>query len=74
MKHLASTVILLLVAATATAQSEGNPSFVTLDVDEDNRISKDEAQADAQVAERFDEADTDRDGYLSLEEFVAVWR
>ena len=74
MKHLANTVALLLVAATASAQSERNPSFVTLDVDEDNRISREEAQADAQVAARFEEADTDRDGYLSLEEFVAVWK
>lgn len=74
MKHLANTMILLLVAAVASAQSEGNPSFVALDVDEDNRISREEAQADAQVAARFEEADTDQDGYLSLEEFIAVWK
>lgn len=74
MKHLANTALLMLFTGTVLAQSEGNPSFAELDVDEDNRVSMDEAQADSRVAARFEEADTDRDGYLSLEEFISVWK
>ncbi len=76
MKTLRSTttLILVLAAATAFAQSDSNaPSFMQLDTNEDGRISKQEAEADTRVADRFQEADTDRDGQLSLEEFTAIW-
>lgn len=76
MKTLRSTttLILMLAAAAAFAQSDSNaPSFMQLDANEDGRISKQEAEADARVADRFQETDTDSDGLLSLEEFTAVW-
>ena len=75
MKTLASTLMLMLTAGTVFAQSGSDaPSFMQIDANADGRISKEEARADARVAERFQEADTDRDGHLSLEEFSAIWR
>ena len=65
---------LLLFAGIVAAQSESTaPSFAALDADADGRISAAEAQADQRVVERFREADLDRDGYLSAEEFKAAW-
>lgn len=70
-----TTLILMMAAGMAFAQSDSDaPSFVQLDVNADGRISMEEAKADARVAERFPEADKDRDGHLSLEEFTAIWR
>ena len=75
MKTFASTLTLMLIAGSAFAQSGSDaPSFTQIDANADGRISTEEARADARVAERFQDADTDRDGYLSLEEFSAVWR
>jgi Ca2+-binding EF-hand superfamily protein len=51
----------------------GEPSFSELDVNGDGRLSKEEAQADPRVAEAFEKADADLDGYLSLKEFISIW-
>ncbi|MEM7504080.1 MAG: hypothetical protein AAF417_18710 [Pseudomonadota bacterium] len=73
MKNL-FTVVLLSLAGLAMAQSAPEePGFLQLDIDADGRLSKNEAQADARVAEKFDEADKDRDGYLNLQEFAEIW-
>ena len=65
---------LLLLAGMAFAQDEAQePDFLQLDTNADGRVSKDEAQADARVAEQFDDGDANRDGYLSVQEFVAIW-
>ena len=65
---------LLLLAGIAFAQDESQePDFLQLDTNADGRVSKDEAQADARVAEQFDAGDANRDGYLSVQEFVAIW-
>lgn len=73
MRTIAVTLFLSL-AGLALAQTEGNePDFLTLDTNADGRLSKDEAQADARVAEQFERGDEDQDGYLSVQEFVAIW-
>ena len=75
MKHAISTFLMLTAASITFAQSNPEaPSFMQLDADSDGRISKEEALADARVAERFDEADSDSDGYLSLSEFSLLQR
>jgi len=74
MKILSSSVMLMLVAAVAFAQLEsGEPSFSVLDANADGLLSPVEAEADPRVAAGFQKADTDRDGYLSLKEFVTMW-
>ncbi len=68
------TIALFSLGGLAMAQSESEePGFLQLDIDADGRLSKNEAQADARVAEKFDEADKDRDGYLNVQEFTAIW-
>lgn len=68
------TLVLFSFAGLAMAQSAPEePGFLQLDVDADGRLSKTEAQADARVAEKFEEADENRDGYLSVQEFTAIW-
>ncbi len=47
-------------------------AFRKLDTDHDGRISALEANANPKVAARFLEADKNRDGYLSLEEFRSL--
>ena len=44
-------------------------AFRKLDTDHDGRISALEANSDSKVAERFLEADKNRDGFLSAAEF-----
>jgi len=44
-------------------------TFATLDVDQDGRVSKDEAAADAALSAAFDETDTDGDGFVTEAEF-----
>ena len=74
MKLFAVGTALSLIAGLALAQDEGQgPDFLQLDTNADGRVSKEEAQADARVAEQFDDGDADRDGYLSVQEFVAIW-
>ncbi len=45
------------------------PKFAELDTNEDGRLSVEEASADPSIASRFAQADLDRSGYLSREEF-----
>jgi len=64
---------LIAMAAPALAQAD-RPSFAKLDANYDGLISRDEAQANERVAAGFDDADQDRDGSLSVEEFAAMWQ
>ena len=74
MKSVATIFFLALLAAAAPALSESEvPSFAMLDANSDGFISRDEARADERVAAAFADADQDRDGYLSAEEFAAIW-
>lgn len=75
MKAIGSTLILMLAAGSALAKSDTEqPNFIQLDTDSDGRISKEEAKADSRVAKRFQEADANGDGYLTLDEFSDIWR
>jgi hypothetical protein len=49
-------------------------SFGYLDTDKDARVSPAEAKADWVVAQGFDAADTNKDGYLDKGEFAALGR
>lgn len=73
MKKVISTCVLMFGVTAAMAQSESEgPAFMGLDSDGDGRLSQEEAQADARVAEAFRSLDTDSDGYLTIDEFSAL--
>ena len=44
-------------------------AFTRADTNSDGKLSREEAQRFPEIAARFDELDTDRDGFLSLIEF-----
>ena len=44
-------------------------AFARADTNGDGKLSREEAQRFPEIAARFDELDTDRDGFLSLIEF-----
>lgn len=44
-------------------------AFARADVNGDGKLSREEAQRFPEIAARFDELDSDRDGFLSLIEF-----
>lgn len=62
-------LLLLLAATTAWAQAASRVRFQILDLNGDGYLSISEAAGIADVVERFDRADADRDGYLSAREF-----
>ena len=74
MKSVISIFLLSLVAMATPALSQSDvPNFKMLDANRDGLISRDEARADERVAAGFEDADQDRDGYVSAEEFAAKW-
>lgn len=64
----------LALAGGPTATMKPVTSFGYLDTDKDLRVSPSEAQADWAVAQGFERADADGDGYLDKEEFAALSR
>src|SRR2546423_10585384 len=60
-----------LVAGSAFAAGE-RPSFRDLDTNHDGAISKSEAAAQPQLAEKFDQADKNHDGKLNRAEYTAA--
>lgn len=58
-------------AAVAKDNAAAEAAFKRADKNGDGKLSKDEAAALPGMAARFDELDKDKDGMLSLAEFVA---
>ena len=65
--RVAALVALLFTTAALADESD----FSKLDADGDKSISKEEAKADADLAARFDELDSDRNGSLGDSEWKA---
>ena len=65
----AAAVLLLLVPAMAFPQGEHQEEFATLDLDGDGKVSLAEAAGHAAVVMRFDRADRNHDGKLTMAEF-----
>jgi EF hand len=57
--------------AAATPPDTAAVVFKRLDANQDGRISRDEAARMPALAERFDQLDKDKDGFLSAEEFAS---
>lgn len=72
MKALLILSIGLVLATPALAQ-DAALVFTALDANHDGKISKAEAQKNAAVAQMFDQADKNKDGFLSKEEFMAAF-
>ncbi|KRG64166.1 hypothetical protein ABB26_08935 [Stenotrophomonas humi] len=56
-------------AQGASAADGGGQSWASVDTDGDGSISKAESQANAGLAQVFDDADADKDGKLTQEEY-----
>ncbi len=70
-KHLLTALALMAVAGFAWAGS-GKVSFQDLDANRDGVISPDEAKKAPEIAKKFSQADTNRDGKLDAAEFAAL--
>ena len=62
-------VAALVVVLFTTAAFADDPDFSKLDADGDKKISREEVNADADLASRFDEIDADKDGSLNDSEW-----
>ena len=62
-------VAALVVVLFTTAAFADDPDFSKLDADGDKKISREEVNADADLASRFDEIDADKDGTLNDSEW-----
>ncbi|MFW1676882.1 hypothetical protein ACFVYJ_03760 [Pontibacter sp. JAM-7] len=47
--------------------------FTKLDIDQDNKISMKEAEVSPALSKGFASIDTDKDGFLTKEEFANLW-
>lgn len=65
MKNLIAITTLILASATAMADED---LMERLDMDNDGRISVEEASADPSISASFTELDVDNDGYLTAAE------
>ena len=65
MKKLIAASILIFTSVAALAQID---ILAALDVDQDGRISVQEATADKEISEAFSALDVDQDGYLTADE------
>jgi Ca2+-binding EF-hand superfamily protein len=66
-------VIAALLAASAAFAQDAAAVFAALDADHNGSISPMEAQRNQVVAANFTMADTNNDGMLSREEFIAAF-
>jgi len=68
---LAISTPLAVLAQTPAAPSPAEATFKRVDANADGKISKEEATAMPALAAKFAELDRDKDGALSLAEFMA---
>lgn len=61
---------LAILAAAALSGTAFAADMQTLDTNQDNQISQDEAQADPALVEKWAELDANQDGVLDQEEFA----
>jgi len=62
-----------LALATPALAQDAALVFAALDANHDGKVTKAEAQKNAAVAQMFDQADKNKDGSLSKEEFQAAF-
>ena len=62
--------VALLALATTACAGRPIPSFGELDTDGDGRLVPAEARRSPELAERFDDVDADRDGQLTVGEYL----
>jgi EF hand len=63
---------LVPAVANTAAATEATAVFKRADTNGDGKLSKEECQNLPAIAARFDEFDKDKDGFLTLEEFMAA--
>lgn len=72
-----SSIAVLFLQGVAVAQTESapepasKPSSAGPDADKDGKISREEAQNDKTLSAKFDELDTNKDGFLDKSELKA---
>jgi hypothetical protein len=67
-----SAALPAVAQTTAAASTEAAAVFKRTDTNGDGKLSKEECQNLPAIAARFDEFDKDKDGFLSMEEFMAA--
>jgi len=70
MRKLLATALALAFAATALAKETGNQAFDALDKNHDGFLSKQEVAGEKELAKRFAKFDANKDGRLSVDEFI----
>lgn len=73
MKQLIVLALAAAFATTAGAQQKektGNAAFDTLDKNTDQYLSREEAAAEKELAKRFNRFDANKDGKLSVDEYI----
>ena len=65
----AAAAVLLLLPGMVFSQSDHQEEFTALDLDGDRKVSLAEAAGYAAIVVRFDRADRNRDGKLTMAEF-----
>ena len=58
------------VPANKATAKEAEAAFVRADVDKDGKLSRQEAESLPELAARFEQIDTNHDGYISRAEFT----
>ena len=72
MKKLLAAAMIAALASSAWAQKSksGNSGFDAIDKNRDGYLSKEEVAGDKELAKRFTKYDADKDGRLSVDEFL----
>jgi Ca2+-binding EF-hand superfamily protein len=68
---LAGATLALQSALAASSPEQINAAFKRADANQDGKLSREESATIPAIAEKFDQLDKDKDGFLSLAEFTA---